>query len=52
MALISTTEDIDLRKSYEDAMNSPEAALWKSAMDEEINTLHEMGTWEKKDLPE
>ena len=33
-------------------MNSPEAALWKAAMDEEINSLHEMGIWEKKDLPE
>jgi hypothetical protein len=33
-------------KSFKDAMASPEVALWKEAMDKEMNSLKENGTWE------
>jgi hypothetical protein len=34
-------------REYDEKMNSPEAPLWLEAMNEEIATQHEMGTWEE-----
>ena len=45
-----TTED-DLPKNYDEAIAGDEGEKWKAAMDDEINTLGRMGTWELKDLP-
>jgi len=42
----------DLPKSYEDAINGPEADQWKEAMNAEIGQLEEMGTWQETELPE
>ena len=39
-------------KSYQEALVSPEADLWKSAMEEEYSSLIENGTWELTALPE
>jgi hypothetical protein len=38
--------------TYEEAIESPESALWKQAMDEEIAALEETGTFELCELPE
>jgi hypothetical protein len=38
--------------TIEDALNGEEADQWKRAIDEELDTLKKMGTWELADLPE
>jgi hypothetical protein len=38
-------------KTYEEAMEGEERENWKAAMDEEIGTLRQMGTWELQELP-
>jgi hypothetical protein len=38
--------------TLEDALNGPENQQWKAAIQEELNQLSEMGTWELQDLPE
>jgi Reverse transcriptase (RNA-dependent DNA polymerase) len=48
--LLKGTEE-DLPRSYEEAIKGPEAELWKQAMDTEMETLKEMGTWKTVELP-
>lgn len=43
--------DPDTPNTAEEALTGPEAAKWKAAMDEEYNTLQQMGTWKLTDLP-
>ena len=38
-------------KTYREAMASPDAELWKDAMEAEIATLHKAGTYELAELP-
>ena len=38
--------------TIEDALNREEGDQWTKAIDEELGTLKEMGTWELADLPE
>lgn len=37
--------------SYEEAINGPDSTQWKRAMDEEMESLRIMGTWEMAKLP-
>ena len=39
-------------KTYTEAVNASDAEQWKSAMDEEIASLHANGTWMLEDIPE
>ena len=41
----------DAPSTLEDARSCPNWPKWKSAMDEEMQTLHKMGTWELTELP-
>ena len=52
LIFMSTLQEPDLPKTYEQAMSGPEAVMWKEAMDEELKTLTKMGTWVLGDLPE
>ena len=45
------TNEEDLPKNYEEAIEGDEGKKWKAAMDEEIETLGKMGTWRLEDLP-
>ena len=47
--LLTTTAVIPT--TYAEAIASPEALLWKDAMDSEISSLNEMGTWTLAKLP-
>lgn len=38
-------------KTYEEAMQSPEATLWQQAMEEELGALHGQGTWRVEHPP-
>lgn len=49
---LTTGTEENLPRSYEEAINSPEADQWKEAMDAEIGQLKEMGTWQVTELPE
>ena len=40
-----------LPKNHEEALAGDEGEKWKAAMDEEIKTLGEMGTWRLENLP-
>jgi len=44
------TNEEDLPKNYEEAIEGDEGGKWKAAMDEEIETLGKMGTWRLEDL--
>jgi len=49
IATSSTTEEIDevqVPKTAKEALTGPYAELWKKAMEEEFNSLHQKGTWE------
>jgi hypothetical protein len=48
---IALITSLDIPKTYEDAMKSSDALLWKTAMDEEINSLMKNNTWILTDLP-
>ena len=37
--------------TFKEAVSSDDAGLWKQAMDEEIASLHENGTWTLEELP-
>ena len=39
-------------KNYREALESPEAHLWKAAIEDEYKSLMENGTWELTDLPD
>ena len=43
--------DVDIPKTYTEAINSPQSAEWKAAMDEEIHSLTENNTYEVCELP-
>ena len=45
-------ELMEIPITVKDALNGEEADQWKKAIDEELNTLKKMGTWELADLPE
>jgi transposase InsO family protein len=45
-------ERTEIPITIEDALNGEEADQWKKAIDEELDTLKKMGTWELADLPE
>ena len=45
------TNEEDLLRNYEEAIEGDEREKWKAAMDEEIGTLGKMGTWKLEDLP-
>lgn len=38
-------------QTYEEALESPQAELWQTAMDEEMRSLMENGTWELEECP-
>lgn len=38
-------------RSFAEAVNGPEAAQWRAAMDEEIKSLKMHGTWKLANLP-
>ena len=38
-------------ETYQEAMGSPQAALWRQAMDEEMTSLAANNTWEPSELP-
>lgn len=38
--------------TYAEALKAPDADQWKQAMDEEITSLHQNGTWTLEDLPQ
>ena len=42
----------DIPQTYGEAMASPQAKEWHSAMKDEINSLHDNDTWSIKTLPE
>jgi hypothetical protein len=42
---------VDIPKSYKEAMESPQAEEWRSAMDEQMAALAQHQTWELKELP-
>ncbi len=44
--------DVKLPYTYAEAMASPEAAMWKEAMDAEMESHRKHGTWELVDRPE
>lgn len=44
-------KEINTPESYQDAVESRERASWAKAMDSEINSLKENGTWELVNLP-
>ena len=50
---LSSVAQSEIREplSYNEAMRSPEAHLWKQAMDEEISSLYENHTWDLVDPP-
>ena len=39
-------------RTYIEAVNASDAEHWKTAMDEEISSLHANGTWTLEDIPE
>lgn len=43
--------DAGVPDTYEEAVNSPDAKLWKNAMNDEINSLEQNKTWEIVDAP-
>jgi len=43
----ASTSELKMPKAYIDAIESPKGALWKEAMDYELNKLEEMDTWSK-----
>jgi hypothetical protein len=43
--------DDDVSINYKEAVNSPEHAQWKEAMDEEMTSLHQNQTWKLVPLP-
>ncbi|TXG52062.1 hypothetical protein EZV62_021231 [Acer yangbiense] len=42
--------DDDVPINYKEAVNSPEHAQWKKAMDEEMTSLHQNQTWNKVEI--
>lgn len=38
-------------QTYKDAMSSPEASLWKEAINSEVESILQNHTWELVDLP-
>lgn len=48
---LATTTALPDPDSYKDAMNSSAAAEWEAAMQREMQSLSEMGTWELVDRP-
>ncbi|XP_029729121.2 uncharacterized protein LOC115266725 [Aedes albopictus] len=41
----------DEPRTFNEAMKGPEAELWKAAMDDEMTSLQENGTWQLTDIP-
>ncbi|KAJ3543106.1 hypothetical protein NMY22_g3260 [Coprinellus aureogranulatus] len=50
-AFLTDGNAVDTPQTREEALVGPEAGSWRKAMDEEMNTLKEMGTWELGELP-
>ncbi|MCO6516483.1 MAG: hypothetical protein J6586_08315, partial [Snodgrassella sp.] len=46
-----TLGDLNEPTSYRAAINSPQKAKWKAAMDGEIQSMHDNEVWEEVDLP-
>ena len=47
---VSTLTDRVEPKTYEEGLEGEDAELWRQAMDEEIRSLLENGTWELEEL--
>ena len=50
-ATVAKYQDHPEPKTFEEAVNAPDAERWRQAMDEEIESLHANGTWTVEDLP-
>ena len=48
---VSTLTERAEPKTYEEALEGEDAELWRQAMDEEMRSLLENGTWELEELP-
>ena len=44
-------QDAEEPGSYKEALESINAERWQEAMDEEMNSLRQNGTWELQELP-
>jgi transposase InsO family protein len=51
LSAVSTTYDICEPETYAQAVQGPDQAAWKEAMDEEMRSLQQNGTWSLVDLP-
>jgi len=51
LSAVTTTYDICEPGSYAEAVQGPDQAAWKEAMDEEVRSLQQNGTWSLVDLP-
>jgi hypothetical protein len=51
-ANVAVEEVVVEPQTYEEALAGPDAEMWKKAMDEEMASLMENGTWELEKLPE
>jgi transposase InsO family protein len=50
--LLLAAADIPIPSTYQEAMNSPYAADWKMAMNDELNSLQTKRTWELVEVPD
>ena len=51
LSAVSTKLEREEPKTYEEAMTGDDVELWKQAMDEEMRSLAENGTWALEELP-